>query len=174
MGVEIRLPDTPDWGNPHLASFEQGELLYRDASLADLISHARGRLCYLATPYSKVCVTDDGEWNQVESLFCAGRAARWSRALAVEGITAISPIIQSVEMVHVDFDEWLDPLDARFWTDWCQPLLNACGPVIVPPLDGWQESLGVWQEALFALRADRPVFLIDPKEAPHLAWWLDE
>jgi hypothetical protein len=174
MSVEIRLPDTPDWDHPHLAGFEQGQLLYRDAALADVISHCRGRFCYLATPYSKVCLTDDGECNQMESLSCAMRAARWARILAVEGITAISPIIQSVEMVHVDFDEWLDPMDATFWTGWCQPLLKACDPVIVPPIDGWRESLGIWQEALFALRTNRPVFLIDPKEAPELALWLDE
>jgi hypothetical protein len=173
MGVEIRFPAEPDWSNPLLVQFEQAQLLYRNASLVDVVAGAQGHMSYLATPYSKVCVKESGDWDQVESLLCAGRAARWSRLLAVEGITAISPIIQSVEMVHVDFDDWLDPLDAKFWTDWCQPLLNACGSVIVPPIAGWRASQGVWQEVVSALRGSRPVFLIDPKETPQLARWLD-
>lgn len=173
MSVEIALPSTPDWSHPHLAGFAQSGLLCRDIALADAVARSRGRLCFLATPYSNVCVTENGDWNQGESLFCASRAARWVRAFAVEGVTAIAPIIQAVEMIHVDFDEWLEPLDTDFWGCWCRPLLDACGPVIVPPLKGWQECLGIWHAVAIALRGNRPVYLIDPATPPDIAKWFD-
>ncbi len=164
MGVDIHLPDSPDWGHPHLVHFEEAHLLFRDAGLGDLTTGARGRLCYLATPYSKVCVDQDGAWDCQQSLACGMRAAEWARIMAVEGITAISPIIQAVEMLSVGLDYSVDPLDATFWSAWCQPLLSACDAMIVPPIEGWQESLGIWQEVVFALRNNRPVFLIAPRK----------
>lgn len=141
---DLRLPAARDWRHPTLDACAGGGLLIREARLGDVIRHGRGRLCYLATPYSKVAVGADGAWDPSGSLDCAIRAARWARLLALEGVTAVSPVIQAVEMVRADLlERCLDPLDAGFWEHWCRPLLAACGAVIVPPLAGWRESDGI-------------------------------
>lgn len=157
---DVHLPSVRDWGHPALDVYADAGLLQRDADLADVISHARGRLAYLATPYSKVALCDCDAWHQGISLEAAVRAARWAKVLAAEGVTAVSPIIQSVEMVHADLADMLDPLDAVFWEGWCRPLLAASGVVIVPPIPGWKDSEGIWVEVCAALRSNRRVFLI--------------
>lgn len=159
-----RLPLIRDWGHSALDVFAGACLLQRDAGLSDVVAHARGRLAYLATPYSKIALCDCGAWRQGASLEAAVRAALWGRALAAEGVTAVSPIIQAVEMVHADLADLLDPLDAKFWEDWCRPLLAASGVVIVPPIPGWDESEGIWTEVRDALHRNCRVFLIRPGE----------
>ena len=118
---DLDLPRTRNWNAPALDTYARACLLRSDARLGDVISHSRGCLSYLATPYSKLARDDDGAFSSAGSLECAARAARWARLLALEGITAVSPIIQAVEMVHVDvIDPQLDPLDERFWEGWCR------------------------------------------------------
>lgn len=162
---DFDLPHMRNWDSPVFERFAQAGLFHRDARLADIVAHCRGRLSYLATPYTKLARYDDGEFDPTESLECAMRAARWARLFALEGVTAVSPIVQAVEMVHADFvDQRLDPLDVYFWEGWCRPLLNAAGAVIVPPLSGWDGSDGIWAEVREALSAQRPVFLVRPGE----------
>ncbi len=154
---------TRDWQHPGLQMYRDVALLNDQATLADVVAQCRGVLCYLATPFTKIAQYDDGEFDPAKSLECATRAARWSRALAIEGVTAVSPVIQSVEMVHADFvDQQLDPLDWDFWMCWCQPLLHACPVVIVPRIDGWGDSDGVWHDAVTALRQQKRVFVLRP------------
>ncbi len=168
LGVTVsdfELPHMRNWQSPVLDAFAGACLFHRDATLVDVVSHCRSCLCYLATPYSKVSLNPDGEWDALESRIASVQAARWSRLLALEGVTAVSPIIQAVEMVHADFiEQQLDPLDVHFWESWCRPLLMASGPVIVPPISGWDYSDGIWVEVCAALRVQRPVFLIKPGE----------
>ncbi|MGV6840590.1 MAG: DUF1937 family protein [Planktomarina sp.] len=168
---DLKWPQGPDWDNPNLIPFQAGELLYRNADLGMVADHCCGSLCYLATPYSRVAVYDDGEWSPCESLQCSDRAARWARHFALDGVTAISPIIQSVGMLHCDLGGDLDALDAAFWENWCRPLLVATGPVIIPPIPGWNHSVGIWREAIYALEHNRSVFVIDPNAVPDLGWW---
>ena len=158
------LPHSPHWDAHELEAYAEDCLLHRDASLADVINHCRGQLCYLATPYSKIACSDDGEWDSNLSRDSALRAAQWAGLLTLEGLTAVSPIIQAVEMVHADLiTQQLDPLDVSFWESWCRPLLNASRCVLVPPILGWDNSDGIWGEVCAALRRQRPVFLIKPR-----------
>jgi hypothetical protein len=165
----------PRWDDPRLRPFVQAGLLHRNAAQSDVVKGCGGRLCYLATPYSKVTLRDyDGEWCPSASMEAARNAGIWARSLSIDGVTAISPIIQAVEMIHTNFSDWLDPLDFEFWEDWSHPLLCASGPVIVPPIEGWAESLGIWREAVFALERNRPVYLIDQTQAPKISRWGDD
>ena len=100
--MSFNLPRTRNWNAPALDTYARACLLRPDAGLGDVINHSRGCLSYLATPYSKLARDDDGAFSSAGSLECAARAARWARLLALEGITAVSPIIQAVEMVHVN------------------------------------------------------------------------
>ena len=156
-----------DWPGD-LPPYAEKSFLYRNARLADVIAHCRGRLVYLATPYSKIAVGDDGQWDVGLSIDAMIRAAHWARHLALEGITAVSPIVQSAEMVHaryLDSSDPMDPLDADFWTAWCAPLLEASAAVVVPPIRGWCESLGIRHEVIEALTSGRPVFVLHADEA---------
>lgn len=158
---EFQLPNAPDWHHPAFRAYAAAGLLHEGAGLADVVRHCRGRQCYLATPYSKRATNEAGDWDFSASLVCAIEAARWQRALAIEGVTAVSPIVQAVEMVHADvLDEALDPLDATFWESWCRPMLDASAAVILPALSGWEESAGIWTEVCATLHAQRPVFLL--------------
>ena len=155
-----------DWPGD-LPPYAGKSLLYRNARLADVIAHCRGRLVYLATPYSKIAVGDDGQWDVGLSFDAMMRAAHWARHLALEGITAVSPIVQSAEMVHASCvfeSDPLDPMDADFWTAWCAPLLEASAAVVVPPIRGWRESLGIRHEVIEALTSGRPVFVLHADE----------
>lgn len=143
---------------------KQNVLFTVNAPLAEVVEHCRGRLCYLATPYTKRAQFG-GKFSQERSFGCAVEAARWLTTLAVEGVTAVSPIVQSVEMISADLlNQQLDPLDQQFWAAWCRPLLRACDVIIVPPIPGWQESEGIWAEVDAALRSYRRVFLIGEGE----------
>lgn len=148
-----------DW--PCLRATYAGFGLREQVSLGDLARRCRGVLGYLATPYSRPVLDEFGAWCPLRSDDLGREAARWSRLLACEGISAISPVLIAVEMISADRVEGaLDPLDHMFWTTWCRPLLNRAQAVIVPPVAGWQDSLGVWQEARAALSCGTPVFLV--------------
>ena len=159
---DFDLPQMRDWSSPALDTYAAGSLLHRDAALSDVVARCAGRLVYLATPYSKLACCDNGQFNPAGSLKAAFLAARWAGLLADRGITAVSPVIQAVAMVHCDPDDTrLDPLDAEFWEGWCRPFLAASGMVVVPPILGWQDSDGIWVEVCDALRAQKHVLQID-------------
>lgn len=141
-------------------------LLHVGADLGAVALHDRAGLWYLATPYSLEVVDDAGRWCPVAALHIAGQAACWAERLRRVGVTAISPIVQSDRMVRrwgfdAGGDPVADPLDGDAWVRWCRPLLCACDGVIVPPVEGWQRSVGIWGEVVFALSGNRRVFLLE-------------
>ncbi|WP_170335014.1 DUF1937 family protein [Ruegeria arenilitoris] len=161
--LETTPPIRRNWKSAALAEFEDSALLRRDATMADLVSRSRSRLCYLATPYTKLAQHSDGGFCPTKSVEASVKAARWSRLLALEGVTAVSPIVQAVEMINADIiNQQLDPLDEKFWELWCRPLLRASAVVIVPPIPGWDQSEGVWHEVRQALLSQVQVILIKP------------
>ncbi len=162
---EMQLPVRRDWRSPVLDHYIEAAMLVRDATVADVVSRCRSRLCYLATPYTKIARHPDGGYCPTGSLEAAAKAARWARLLALEGITAVSPIVQSVEMVNANLINGdLDPLDQVFWENWCRALLRASAVVVVPPIPGWDESDGIWTEVRLALEWQMQVLLIRPGE----------
>lgn len=154
------LPVAIDWRHPALFDAEVSGLLHCGADHGLVTARLRGRLVYLATPYRCIAVGGDGAWDVARSLDAGLAAARWARDLAADGCTAISPIVQAVEMIHADRIGLLDPLDGDFWESWCRPLLAASAAVIVPPIPGWRDSAGIWREVREALHWQKRVFLI--------------
>lgn len=170
MSMQIRLsPERIDWDSVHLVHYKQASLLLVDATLQEAEDKCRGSLCYLASPYTKRVVIRDEGWDGMASLEMATAAGLWCRSFASAGITAVSPVIQAVEMIHADFTEWLDPLDEGFWARWRQALMRACGPVVIPPIEGWQQSEGIWRDVVAALQQNRPVIQIKVSEVPKLS-----
>lgn len=164
------LPHDPDWDHPTLERYQIAGLLRRSMSLPDTLNRARGRLCYLATPYSREVVTAAGTWDPVLSLQSVIAAARWAAMFAAQGVTAISPVVQSGEMLHCDAASGtpgrLDALDGQFWEAWCWPFLMASDLVIVPPMTGWQASAGLWTEVRTSLMTSRQVIVLAETEGP--------
>ncbi|RAP39250.1 hypothetical protein BYZ73_21510 [Rhodovulum viride] len=149
----------PDWAA--LAQLWPDEvLLHRTADLQDTAAACRGRLVYLATPYTREAVTVEGAWDPARSAAAQAGAARWARAFARAGVTAISPVVQACAMLGDDPAAAPDPLDHGFWSAWCWPLLLACDAVAVPPLPGRRRSVGIWTEVRAALDQTKPVYLM--------------
>lgn len=155
------LPPARDWDHAALNLYAGGWRLFFNAQLADVVAHCRGGLAYLATPYTGAVQRSDGCFDVARSLACSVRAARWLRLLALEGVSAVSPVVQSVEMLSADYTEGaLDPLDGAFWAQWCRPMLRAADTVIVPQIAGWRESDGIWAEVREALLSGKRVFVM--------------
>ncbi|SDX91959.1 DUF1937 family protein [Roseicitreum antarcticum] len=163
-------PDHPAWpllmapGARHRVS----PLVRIGCDLDEIARHAPAGIQYLATPFSRNVLGDDGGYCQTAGFDAAGRAGACARRLAMAGVTAISPVVQSVEMlssrpatgVGADVP---DPLDAAFWEVWCRPLLWACKSVIVADIAGWSASRGIWHEVVWALDRNMPVFVCADK-----------
>jgi hypothetical protein len=156
------LPFTVDWTRGEMEVLQRSELLTVAAPLAEVPRLVQGRLAYLSTP--GLTGLDPEGMSQVEAFEAAVRDAKWARALAAVGVTAISPLIHAVEMLHFDANgarDGSDPLDGMFWATWRRPLFDAAGPVIVPPVVGWMESELVWRDMRAAVAVNRRVILID-------------
>lgn len=152
------MPASHDW-----ESIAASPLL-RHSGLGDVLARYRGTLVYLATPYTRLARREDGAFCAVRSDGLAHEASCWAAMFALNGVTAISPIVCAVAAVNADLARALDPLDARFWENWCRPLLRASDVVVIPPLPGWKESAGVFHEAREAVQQMKPVQIITPGE----------
>lgn len=141
-------------------SAEHYDTLVSGMPSAGVAARFRVGLHYLATPYSKLAVDERGAWCPVRSLEAAMAADGWAAKLALEGVTAISPISQAASMVQIVGPDVLDPLDDVFWTRWCAPLLAACASVIVPPIAGWRDSAGIRREMAAARDTNTPIYFI--------------
>jgi len=157
------LPQAIDWRSTDLHEFE-GILLHRDVPLADAALHFAGRLVYLATPYSKLAVDASGAFNLARSIHAQTLATSWALRFAAAGVTALAPITLAGDMIFRDRAtagaQALDPLHHAFWEAWCRPMLSNADAVVIPPIPGWDQSRGVWREALAALGAMKPVYLL--------------
>ncbi|PYE80395.1 DUF1937 family protein [Pseudoroseicyclus aestuarii] len=160
MSMHHRLPMDPDW--PQLCARYAGSgLLQRDVALIDAAQVLRSGLAYLATPYTQLSLDDGGRWCPSSSSLAADAAAAWCSRFAQTGVTAVSPVVQADAMLQRDpWSDALDPLDETFWSVWCRPLLSRCDAVVIPPLPGWEQSLGVWTAARAAVTRQTRVILI--------------
>jgi Domain of unknown function (DUF1937) len=157
----------PDWGPifaPHVRDRWQSRIYFGAGPVTVASFIQRDKPVYLATPYTKRA-QKAGKWAHDLSLLASAQAARELGRLARVGVTGLSPIVQSAEMVHAEAferiggQERLDPLDAAYWEGWCRPLLNVCCAVVVPAIDGWADSEGICAEVMHVLtEGNRPVF----------------
>ncbi len=118
---------------------------------AHALGRLRGRVAYLATPYTEHA--DRGMADEACRM-----AAWWSGMLLAEGISVVSPIVVGHHasavngVLHGRTHEW--------WLARCWPLLEACAGVIVPDIEGWRRSRGIALEVGRALELRRPVVLV--------------
>ena len=128
------------WGSLMIAA-ARGELplVTFGSSPASVALYARQPV-YLATPYTRRATDAQGDWDMNGSFDCISDASAQVLRLKAVGVSAFSPIVQSVIAVHCtddpkEFDAH-HPLDAAAWMRWCQPFLNICPAVVVPDISG--------------------------------------
>lgn len=153
--------ESPNWNALHDSAWTETDMLVFGLTSRDVSKRAKGRLVYLASPYSKLAVDHHGKFCDRRSKQAADDAARWQSIFAFEGLTSISPIMVSVNICDMDVtDAYFDPLDENYWENWCRPLLAQSEVLVIPPIKGWDESIGVWREAVYFIKRCRPVFLM--------------
>jgi len=89
-----------DWDAAFLKGHARAGVLHRDVDLEFAAKRCQGRLVYLASPYSKLCLKG-GKWDEDLSLALGFKSAKWVAELSLRGVTAISPISQSSMMVAI-------------------------------------------------------------------------
>lgn len=147
----------PAWG-PVIAAARRGDLpLLRLGMTPEEVARVAAGIVYVATPYSRIAVDAEGAWDYAASYQAMMAARAEALQLVTRGVTAIAPIAIAADACHATFD--LDPLDDAFWTRWCAPLLAAARVVVVPAIEGWDRSAGIWREVRAALGANKPVHL---------------
>lgn len=130
-------PERSDWA--WLRWHWQGQPLLRErASLMEIARRERGRTACLAAPYDPA-----GEGPILSADF----AAAWLLDLAQANIVAISPAF----LAGYQGRKAAAP----------EEVLRSCEFVIVPPAVGWREAQDVWDAVCLALRAVKPVYLME-------------
>ena len=151
---------------PIWAELADNALLRMGAGPDVVARHARGGLVYLASPvtcrfgaHGPISVADDRVMLDILLQECGLDLG----ALAEAGVTAVSPVVQSLSMVAARGESlrhtpW-GVLDAARWQRWCWPLLVRCSAAYVPARSGWWASEGVAMEVRAALERNCQVFV---------------
>lgn len=139
----------PDWND--LGRDFTSSMFFDGISIKDLKKRIVADLCFLALPYR-----DHGPCQRNEM---SAAAVRWSRRLLPE-VSTFSPIaIASSCRLHIPGPAEPDG-EAALWPRLCAKVYTWTGPVIIPPVPGWEDSQELYQIAGTALCAQRPVFVI--------------
>lgn len=117
----------------------------------------RGARVYLATPVSQYLAAGAAD-------LCIFLAGEWQAWLLSEGFPAICPALLTVPPLFARGDDpvgqMLQAMDHEWWMRHCLAWMEVCHWCVVPPIEGWQESQGVREEAWWFARQGRPVRLL--------------
>jgi hypothetical protein len=144
------------------AEFDGSELFFGNATLDFAASLCRGQVAYLAAPFSRRAVSRDGAYDLVGAGAATFEASKWAGLCLCAGQPVLSSVGLISDMVAADLHDAFDPCDRAFWSTFCKPLAARCDVVFVPPIAGWDESLGVFEAVGDALAMQKRVFLIRP------------
>lgn len=143
-----------------------GVLDWQELRAAPTVRHLRvealdvpyGEIVYVATPISRYLAR--GEAGQ-----CLQLAAEWQGWLLSEGLSPICPALLTVAPLLARGDDhvglMLQGMEHDWWMRACLPWMDACNWCVVPPITGWDQSVGTWQEAMTFARWGRPVRLLE-------------
>lgn len=149
---------------------EGAGIVHWGASPAAIARRASGP-AWLASPITlRFGGEGEADWFVLERLL--REAALDLDALALAGVSAISPAVQALEMIRARGLGWersirgaRGVLDRDYWMRWCQPLFRACTLVVVSDRPGWQASQGIALEVSHALERNVPVFFMAGRES---------
>lgn len=106
-----------------------------------------GGLYYLACPFTGNIDQQEQRTLEIAKLACD---------LYTSGYEIFSPITHS-KMIAEAFNQ---PTTWEFWKRLDLTLLSRCDGLLVVPMSGWQQSVGMQAEAAYAFRNDMPVSMI--------------
>ena len=107
-------------------------------------------LAYLASPFS-----DEDEAVQEQRFNDVCRAAG---ELLNAGNFVYSPIAHSKPIA----DQSQLPTDFAFWQAYDEEMIKRCDEVWVLKLEGWNRSVGIYNEVELAVKYGKPVRYLDP------------
>jgi len=105
---------------------------------------------YLGQPYSH------SDFSVMEERFRRGEVR--TALLLKEGYHVYAPIVHCHELAK----RHALPTDAKFWREYNRVMLRTSIGLIVLPIPGWQESVGLTGEILMAREMGLPVYLDMP------------
>ncbi|GLO71838.1 hypothetical protein MACH17_33550 [Phaeobacter inhibens] len=113
--------------------------LMRDGVTLDYVAkRERGRVACLATPYSDF---------PGGSVLAADYAAEWSGLLSGARLLPLSPALSAFETGAASAE--IDPIS------------RVAEIVVVPPIEGWRQSVEVWRAVCTGLGAMRSVYVLN-------------
>lgn len=136
LGACFDFPDAPDWHWLRL-HWPEPALLVTGASLGDLARAENGRLASLATPYADF---------SGGTVLAADMAAGWLVVLAEIQVPALSPAF-----IAMHAGQKIARTEA---------VSRLAELVVVPPVEGWAQSIEVWRAVCCALAGNKPVYLL--------------
>jgi len=107
----------------------------------------KGRLYYLACPFTGDAERQDQRALEIAKIACD---------LYTSGHEILSPITHS-KMIAEAFD---CPSSWDFWKRLDLVLLSRCDALLLVPLSGWQQSVGLYAEACYAVLNNMQVFML--------------
>lgn len=110
------------------------------------------KLIFVCTPYSN----DDENIVKYRKKIAGEVCLR----LVAKGIYAISPVVYGCALM--EYGENTDG-SWNYWQKFCETFLINSKAVYVIKIDGWDKSIGVSQEILFAITHKIPVYFINPE-----------
>lgn len=139
----------PDW-NDLLIDFG-ASLFFDGISIEETKARVRGQLCYLAMPFEDI--------STFQRLASLTNLLSWRVRLAPEimclspnslaGICSLDRGLNADQKAHASARRAMS-----------LQVFRATGPVIIPPVAGWEDSQELYQIAGSALSAQRPVFAL--------------
>ena len=112
-------------------------------------------MIYLAAPYSGPKAVVEQRMQQ----FCQADAM-----LMKLGHFTVSPLLKHFTLNYADL-----PGTWEYWKDYSYVLMKQCTKMVIIPLDGWRDSVGVIGEIEMAESLSIPVFVLERGELIHIS-----
>lgn len=93
-------------------------------------------------------------------------ASRYAAVIATQGFAVFSPITHGHQIA--DYLPLAVAHDHDFWMRQCLPILGEASLMLVLPVPGWRQSLGLAKEIAYAHSKELPVAIIYCPEDPDL------
>lgn len=106
-------------------------------------------LVYFSSPYSH------SDSNVVLARYVEIRDITELVIREVPGIVPFSAIAYSHQFEHIENVDWLTRIDFR--------VLHACDAVMIVEMDGWSDSVGIFEEIQYCKKNDIPIFYSQPE-----------
>lgn len=104
---------------------------------------------YVATPYSNYTLGRTAAFHYAQTI---------SSVLISNDIAHFAPIVTGHQI-----SGWAKlPYDDEIWSDYCRPLLERAGGLLIVKLRDWEESRGIQSERFYFAKKGGPIFYADP------------